>query len=415
MMLRKFRSAAGTYPSQFWLLFWGLLISTIGASMIWPFLMIYVSSRLKLPLTTVASLMTINAVVGLAFAFIAGSITDRFGRKWVMAISLAGNAVGYLLMSQASTLPQFAILMGLTGMFTPLYRVGADAMMADLVPMEKRVDAYSLLRMSNNIGVSLGPAIGGFLAASSYSVAFLCASAGMMAYSLLVFFRARETLPSRAAAGPAAPRENLAGYGRVFRDRQYLAFIFSMTLIQISAALVWVLLGVYAKQNYGVHENQYGLIPTTNAVMVVLFQVLVTRVTKRYTPLVIMAIGSLCYAIGTGSVAFGQGFWGFWLSMVIITIGELILVPTSSTYAANMAPAEMRGRYLSLYGLTWSLASGIGPVLGGVLNDQIRPQAIWYGGFIVGMCAVAGFLLLNRRFPSTAVPEDGPNPESGPA
>jgi MFS family permease len=415
MMLRRFRSAVGTYPSQFWLLFWGLLISTIGASMIWPFLMIYVSSRLNLPLTTVASLMTINAVVGLVFAFIAGSITDRFGRKWVMAISLAGNALGYLLMSQASTLPQFAILMGLTGMFTPLYRVGADAMMADLVPMEKRVDAYSLLRMSNNIGVSLGPAIGGFLATASYSVAFLCASAGMLAYSLLVFFRARETLPKRAALASSVQRESLSGYNRVFRDRQYLAFIFSMTLIQISAALIWVLLGVYAKQNYGVHENQYGLIPTTNALMVVFFQVLVTRITKRSAPLLIMAIGSLFYAVGTGSVAFGQGFWGFWLSMVIITIGELILVPTSSTYAANLAPADMRGRYLSLYGLTWSLASGIGPVLGGLLNDQIRPQAIWYGGFLVGITAVIGFLLLNRRFPAPTLADDNPNPERGPA
>ena len=146
-------------------MFWGMLISTIGASMIWPFLMIYVSERLHLPLTAVASLMTLNAAMGLVSSFVAGPLIDRFGRKWVMVVSLAGKWPGdYLLMSQAATLPEFALLMALAGAFNPLYRVGADAMMADLIPSEQRADAYSLLRMSNNLGVALGPAIGGFIA-----------------------------------------------------------------------------------------------------------------------------------------------------------------------------------------------------------------------------------------------------------
>ena len=195
LMMQRFRSASGEYPSQFWLIFWGLLISAIGGSMIWPFLMIYVSDKLSLPLTTVASLMTINAAMGLLFAFIAGPVTDRFGRKWVMVISLAVNGVGYLLMSRASTLLEFALLMALSGAFNPLYRVGADAMLADLVPAEKRIDAYSWLRMSNNIGVALGPAIGGFIASSSYTYAFYIASASFLIYCMLVIFRAHETLP----------------------------------------------------------------------------------------------------------------------------------------------------------------------------------------------------------------------------
>jgi MFS family permease len=400
MILNRFRTAAVDFPRQFWLLFWGLLISTIGASMIWPFLMIYVSGKLKLPLTAVAGLMTVNAAVGLISSFAAGSLTDRFGRKWVMAVSLSGNALGYLLMSQARTMPEFAILMGMSGLFNPLYRVAADTMMADLIPIDKRADAYSMLRMSNNLGVALGPAIGGFIATASYTIAFLIAAAGMLTYSLLIAFRARETLPGRSHAQSNAAEKSLSGYGQVLRDRPYLAFLVSFTLVQVSAALVWVLLGVYAKQNFGIAENQYGLLPTTNALMVVFFQVLVTSITKRYAPVLIMALGALFYAVGTGSVAFGQGFWGFWISMVIITIGELILMPTSSTYAANLAPTSMRGRYLSLYWLTWMLASGLGPVLGGILNDQIQPQAIWYGGFLVGMVSVIGFLLLQRRYPS---------------
>jgi len=361
--------------------------------MIWPFLMIYVSERLTLPLTTVASLLTLNSIMGLIFSFVAGPVADRFGRKWVMVASLAYNGLYYLLMSRAGTLPAFAGLMAFSGAFSPLYRVGADAMMADLIEPERRSDAYAILRMSNNLGVAIGPAIGGFVAASSYTTAFYVAAAGMLAYSLLLAVFARETLPARSE--PASrPRERFGGYGRILGDRPFVSFVATFTLTQIGSFLLWILLSVYAKQNYGVPESQYGFIPTTNAIMVVLFQVVVTRITKRFPPLWVLAVGTLFYAVGVGSVALGTGFWGFWTSMVITTIGELILIPTSTTYAANQAPPDMRGRYMSVYGLTWSIAAGIGPILGGFLNDNLGPHYIWYGGFATGMAATIGFILL---------------------
>jgi MFS family permease len=232
MLTARIRRLAQQYPRQFWLLFWGMLISTLGASMIWPFLMIYVSEQLELPLVTVTSLMTIQATMGLILSFAAGPVTDRVGRKWVMVLSLAVNGLGYLFLSRAHTLPAFAVLMGLNGAFNPLYRVAADAMMADLVPPEKRIDAYSLLRTSNNMGVALGPAIGGLIAAISYSIAFYIAAAGLITFSLLIAFFARETLPSRSHS--AAPRrEKFGGYGRIFQDRPFMSFAFTMVLTQM--------------------------------------------------------------------------------------------------------------------------------------------------------------------------------------
>ena len=163
-MFARLRRAKEEYPSQFWLLFWGMLISTVGTSMIWPFLMIYVSEKLKLPLSTVATLMTVNAISGLIFSFIAGPVADFIGRKRIMVFSLITDGLAFLLLSQAASYPAFLVLMALRGAINPLYRVGADAMMADLVEPEKRADAYSLLRMSNNIGVAVGPSVGGFIA-----------------------------------------------------------------------------------------------------------------------------------------------------------------------------------------------------------------------------------------------------------
>ena len=389
------------YPRQFKLMFWGMLLSTTGASMTWPFLMIYVKARTQLPLTQVASLLTINAAMGLLAAFIAGPIIDRVGRKWVMVFSLVGNGLVYLALSQAGTFPAFAVLLALSGCFNPLYRVGGDAMLADLIPPEQRPDAYALLRLSNNVGVALGPTIGGLLTTISYSVAFIGAAVGMIGYGLLLTFFAVETLAARAGdplqpGSPPKVAERMGGYGKVLGDRAFLSFTITFALVQVCAVLMWVLMPVYAKDNFNVPESRYGLIPTTNALMVVFLQVLVTLRAKRFPALRVMTVGALFYAVGVGSVALSGGFWGFWISMVVMTLGELLLMPTSSTYVAGLAPPDMRGRYMSIYGLTWGVASGIAPLAGGFLSDTIGPAAIWYAGLAAGLVAAAGFARLMR-------------------
>ena len=400
--LERVNTLAHRYPRQFWLMFFGMLISTIGTSMIWPFMMIYVSGKLGLPLSQIGILLTIQSAVSMISSFTTGPIVDRLGRKWVMILGLLSHGGSYLLLSRAETFPAFAGLMALTGAITPLYRIAGDAMMADLVPPEKRVDAYALLRMSNNLGIAVGPAIGGVIAATSYTLAFYAAAIGLSTYSLLLFFFAVETMPTRTQtplAESAAPirQEPFGGYAEILRHRSFIRFVAVFSMVQVCATLIWVLLGVYAKENYGIPENQFGLIPTTNAVMVVTLQIAVTSLTKRYRLLPMMAVGAFFYATANASIALSSHFWMFWLSMVIMTIGELILVPNSSTYVANLAPPEKRGRYMSLYGLTWGVASGLGPVIGGLLNDWFSPQAIWIGGAMVGYISVALFLWMEKK------------------
>jgi MFS family permease len=340
--------------------------------------------------------MTINAAAGLIVAFIAGPITDRIGRKWVMVFSLVGNGLVYFFMSNAQTYLSFAILMTFSGAFNPLYRVGADAMLADLIPPEKRPDAYALMRLSNNAGISIGPMVGGFISSLSFTITFFFAGIGMLTYGLLLAFFAHETLPAQSGATNNILKL-MGGYLQVLRDTQFLSFISAFILVQMCAVLIWILMPVYANNIFNVPESQYGFIPTTNALMVVFLQIFVTRITKRYRPLPVMMVGAIFYALGVGSVALGHSFVGFWISIVIMTIGELVLMPTSSTYVAGLAPPDMRGRYMSVAGLTWSAAAGVGPLLGGYLNDNIAPSATWYGGFLIGIMGILGFLILSRR------------------
>ena len=403
-VITRLRAYTRRYPSQFWLLFWGTLVSTTGMSMIWPFLALYISAELSLPLTTVGSLLSIRALMSLISSFLAGEVTDRISRKWAMVASLAVNGAAFLLMIQADTYLQFALLLALRGVFQPLYRVGADAMLADLVPEEERADAYALNRLSKNAGVALGPALGGLVATSSYSITFSVAAGATIFFSILIAMFAVETLPRKDPA--AASSQHQGGFHVIFQDSVFLVFIFGFILRQVSSSMLWTLLAAYAKQNYRLSESLYGLIPTTNALMVVFLQILVTRKTSRFPPLNVMAVGTLLYGLGVSSIALGNGFWGFWISMIIVTLGELMVIPTASSYTAKRAPEDMRGRYMSVLALTWGAGSMVGPLLGGFLNDQISPISIWYGGGAAGVLGALIFLLLILRIGPPIIPQE---------
>jgi MFS family permease len=375
----------------------GLFISSAGASMIWPFLMIYVSEKLSLSLSTVSTLITINAIMGLFASFIAGAVSDKLGRKLVMVVSLAANGIGYLFLSQAHSYIGFALIMVLMGASNPLYQVGSDAMLADMIVPEKRTNAYAIIRMINNAGVAIGPVMGGIVAARSYTYAFLGAAIGMLAYSLLLIFRARETLNKAYQSDREPEIESLGGYGRVFRDHPYIVFALLVGIGLIAPSMLWTLFAVYTKQNFGLPENLFGWLPTTNALMCVFVQFSVTQVSRRFRPLTVVGVGMLIYALGVGSVALMNSFWGFWASMVLMTFGELTLVPTVSKYIADLAPADMRGRYMSFYWFAWGIARGAAPIIGGLLNDNISPRSIWIGGLAIGLASTIGLFIFSAR------------------
>ena len=394
-MLDRIRKNTSGYPRQFWTLFWGQLINSTGNAMVWPFLTIYMREHLSVPLTTITLLFTLNAAAGVLATSIAGPAVDRFGRKSVMVLSMLGSCLVFLAATRADTLAAWAVLMAALGVIWPLYRVGADAMVADMIDPARRAGAYALLRVVSNLGIAVGPMVGGFISGISYTYAFLAAAGANLIFFVLILARVKETLPPRQESIEHVKTDR--GYGPVLRDRGFLVFCAVYVLATMPAPMMMMLLPVYAKENFGVPVSQYGFIMATNAIMVVLFQYSVTRKSEDFPPLRVLALGALLYAAGVGSVALGQGAPAFVVSMAILTLGELLLVPTATALAANLAPPDMRGRYMGIFGLTWSIGFGIAPVIGGVLNDRVAPVAIWYGGLLMGLTAAAGLMLLERR------------------
>lgn len=395
--MQKTLAQLKNYPRQFWLMFFGIILSTTGTTMIWPFLMIFVSERLTLPLTAVTSLMTVNAIAGLSASILSGPIIDRYGRKGMMVLGLFGSAMVYFFYNSASQYWHFAILMALAGIFSPIYRVSTDAMMTDMFQPAERLDAFALIRMGRNVGVALGPALGGFVLSVSYTYGLFGAASALATFGLVVLLFVRETLTHPEGLVREGLRSQVKGYLQALRDAPFMRLVGSFALVELCAAMVWVLLSVYLKVNFQIPERTYAWIPTTNALMVVLFQVLITTFSKRFRATQVMTIGAGLYMLAMVLFALGGGFWGFWIAMVVMTLGELSVVPTATAYVANLAPPDKRGRYMSVYGLTWHMATGISPLMAGVLSDRIDPRAPWVAGIFIGALAVWAFFTLNRR------------------
>lgn len=392
-MFTKLHNTYARYPGQFWLILAGMLLTETGSSLIWPFMTIYLRSTLEIPLVVVASLITITSITTLASSFITGPIADYFGRKVMMVIGLFMVSSLFIAMAFTESLAGWIVIMFLRGLFIPVYRVGADAMVVDLTKPENRQEAYSLVRMVGNAGIAIGPAIGGFLVSRSYDISFFAAATAFLIFSLLILVFAHETIPQKAAIDSVAPPNR--GMGPILRDRPFIALMGSYTLTVMGSSVLMMLLAVYAKENYSIPESQYGFIMATNAMMVVLFQYPVTMITKRFPALPVLAVGAVFYTLGIGSVASGSTFIAFWTCMVIMTVGELIMSPTLTTLVANIAPPDMRGRYMSIYGLTWGVGVGIGPVIAGLTSDYFFTAAMWYVGAIFALLSVAGFLILD--------------------
>jgi MFS family permease len=396
--LYKLKSLYYEFPRQFWIIAFGVLISSAGSSMIWPFQLIYVSNTLAMPISAVTTLITISSITALSASPLGGFIADRFGRRNLMIFAQVSHGLAYVLMSFAHSYVGFLIPMTLIGAAMPLYSVGSDAMMADMIPTEKRSSAYSVLRMINNTGIAIGPAIGGIIVARSYQLGFIIAAIGMFGYGIYLTFFVKETLNTGIQTEKTEGSEHLiAGYLKVFADKKYLAFLSSFTIGIMAPMLLWMLLAVYTNKFFAIKESQYSLIPMTNAIMCVFIQYPITLLIRKMETRRAITLGMFFYAIGVGSVALMTSFWGFWLSMVIMTFGELIAIPTATKFIADLAPADLRGRYMSLYWLSWGISRAFAPLLGGILYDQVAPIAIWWGGLTLGLISTIILFIISKN------------------
>jgi MFS family permease len=213
----------------------------------------------------------------------------------------------------------------------------------------------------------------------------------------IVYARLEETRPSTPEDAPQPTMaQTFGGYRDVLRDGTFLWFLGASALMVLVYMQMNSTLAVYLRDTHGIPEQWFGYILSLNAGMVVLFQFPLMRWIEKFRPMTMMVIGTLLYAVGFGMYGFTTTYVMFLLAMVIITIGEMLVSPVGQALVAQFAPADMRGRYMAMYGFSWVIPTAIGPLLAGLVMDNGDSRWVWYAAGIIGLVAAGAFAWLER-------------------
>jgi MFS family permease len=402
--LSKLKNTYNEFPRAFWIYSLVVFIDRLGGSLLFPFYALYLTQKFGINMAQVGGLFALFSMSGFIGSAIGGALTDRMGRKSMLIFSLVMSSLSALVMGLVNDLQIFMAVSIFVGILGSIGGPAHEAIVADVLPPEKRPQGYGMIRVIFNLAVVIGPAIGGFLATRSYLALFITDAVISVIAATIVYFYMPETKP---AAHPDAKHETMlqtfAGYGRVFRDTVFLGFLV-VTFLQVIVYInMNTTLGVYLRDNHGVPESSYGWLLSLNAAMVVLMQFWLTRRLEKQKPMIMMAVGTALYAVGFAMYGFVNGMAMFILAMVIITIGEMVVSPFGQTLVAGFAPEEMRGRYMAVSGLTWGLAFAIGPFLAGVVLDNFNPNLLWLACGIVGTVSTLGYLALHKKHHAPAL------------
>jgi len=395
-MLKRLQSTYHEYPSRFWILVGASFIDAVGRTILNPFFALYVTDRFDVGMTEAGLLFSLFSVSGFAGSMLGGALTDRFGRKGMVLFGLVFSALSSLTMGFAGSLSAFYVLAFAVGLLSDIAGPARGAMVADLLPEQQRAEGFGILRVVGNLAWIIGPTIGGVLASRSYLLLFILDAIASLITAAILFRMLPETRPeARQTAQRESVGRTFAGYFRVAADGTYMAFVLTAALMNLVYLQMYSTLSVFLRDVHSVPTQGYGFLMSANAVLVVLMQFWVTRRIRPYPPMIMMAVGTVLYMIGFSAFGFVSAYPAFLAAMLIITVGEMIVMPVSNALVARLAPPDMRGRYIAIAGLSWEIPSAVGPLAAGLILDNYNPNLVWYAGGALALVASLGFLVLH--------------------
>jgi predicted MFS family arabinose efflux permease len=415
-----YRQAYSGLPGRAWILFTVNLVNASG-TMVFFFLSLYLTRKAGFTPAQAGRALSLYGVGMVAGNYLGGWLADRAGSIAVQKASLTG--CGVLLVVLGQVRPTWAILSLLfllasaAGM---LYPANATSM-SHVCPAELRVKGFALNRLANNLGATIGPAVGGVLALRDYRLIFwgdgltslLAAGVFVLLWKGTGFVPPVEAVPGPSAAaapdvppkGAQAPDDQpkashseasgVAGPDRSpWRDGPFLLlvvlyFLWSSIFIQLLTTFPLYMRGVY-----GLAENRIGQLFAVNTVMIVVLEMILMEKIRRFPLTRMINLSFLLLGAGLGLLPFGRGFAFGALTVAVWTFGEMLGMPLYTALIAGRAGEASRGRYLGLSSLAFSLAFIAAPAAGTAVYGRFGGATLWFGCAALSLLLAAAFSLL---------------------
>lgn len=399
MIPNPYRGLRGL-PADVWFVAATSFVNRAGV-MALPFLVLYVTKELGVAASIAGLSVGVYGMGGFIVAPMAGRLADRVGPLTVLRGSLALGGVMLLLLP---LIHNFAVLLGAVFVWAVLAEGARPATLAALAGSagpEQRKAAIALNRLAVNLGMSIGPAVGGFLALVSFPLLFVVdgitciAAAGLL--SMLLWIQARRGHKTGEFIAPGDVKR-ATGFGAsavVWRDRRALAFFATAFLINVVFSQYTGAMALHLVRDLGFRESFYGSLFVLNTLIIVVLEVPLNLAMSHWPAARANALGTALIAVGFGSLGLLHLPSTIYGSVIAWTFGEMIYFPTATSHVADIAPEGRTGEYMGAFSATFSLAVIVGPWLGTTLLSRYGAGLTF--GLMFALGSLSAILVLTSR------------------
>ena len=393
-MISLYRNAFGGLSRQVWLLALVMLINRSGGMVI-AFLSLYLTQKLGFSVVDAGFVMVIFGIGSICGTFIGGKLTDLIGYFPVQLWSLFLGGIMFLLISQTENYYVICILIFLLSTFGEAYRPANTASIADFSTPETFTRSVSLIRLAINIGWSIGPAIGGFLATRDYKLLFWADGLTNIGAAVLVLTFLRGTRKQKSDSQVIKPEIDLKD--SPYRDRKYLIFLLLTTLYAIAFFQLFTIGPLFYKQACNLSEIQIGYILGLNGLLVAFIEmVLIYKIEGKFQKLSLISFGVSLVVVNYVIFLFTHNYAWLIVGIVFATFSEIFAMPFMNAFSIERSKSHNRGQYSALHSMTWSVAQISAPLIGTQTIAHLGFDALWYilGSF--GIISAVGFKVLKK-------------------
>ena len=384
-------------PPLVWALAATHLVSRAGG-VVRSFLVLYLTQEQQLSLATAGAVVAAVGAGDVGSQLLGGWLGDRIGRRHTMLVGFLGTAVALVALGSADTVPAiWAAAVGV-GLTAELFRPAGSAAVADL-PARQRVRAFGLLFWAASLGFSVATVSAGVLAQHGYGLLFWINATASIFAALIVWRRVPETRAptskqSRRALLPVLLRDRLMVTMSVVYAVYFTLFLQTFTTLPLMMT------------SDGHSPAAYGALLALNGAVVVVVQPLAVRLLAGRDRSSVLAVSMLLVGVGVGLGTVVHGSAGYIGSVLIWTFGEIGIAVMFGATFADLAPADLRGRYLGIASATWSIGAVIGPLTGTVLLDHAGRTTLGAAGAVTGVALFAGHQALGRAIRGRTTADD---------
>ncbi|WP_313894495.1 MFS transporter [Psychrobacillus sp.] len=359
-------------PRAVWLLIIGMFINVTGNSFLWPLHTIYMHDYLGQSLTMAGFVLMINAGTGVVGNLLGGYLFDRIGGYKSIMFGTILSVFALILLTIWHDWPEYIWIVAILGFSGGIVFPSMYAMVGSVWPEGGR-RAFNAIYLAQNVGVAIGPAIAGLVAAQNINYIF---TANLITY--IIFFIIAAVFYKNLAKTP-----NVHANASKEKDvKNQKAPFYAMMIVTFGYLLTWI---VYVQWTttisthvleLGITLKQYSLLWTINGLLIVLAQPLIKPIITRLEHKIKaqLIIGIVIFMGSFVVVAFAESYAMFITSMVILTIGEMFVWPAVPTLADQLAPKGREGFYQGIVNSMATVGRMIGPLIGGMLVQSYGTQ-----------------------------------------